>query len=247
MKNLDREKIEALNKRLKKKKYVSILLAFFTLGVNIFAWFAFSANVGLELDATVASWDVEFRDENEVLSKDVEVEVSKMKPGMDDFVKTITVETKSDVESSFSYEVTSFSLLGHTIDLTTKSDVTTYLKEFYPFSVRLIPSKVTLTKDDSITFDVSVIWPYEVTPTPYFAQDEVYSFNDSFIYYQQSSGSYSETEVTSSTYDSLKSSTYLEKDDADSYFGIECHKYEENSGKACLVLKLRMLVEQKNS
>ncbi len=50
-KRLTREQLEVLQKKFRKKKYLSILLALFTLGVNIFAWFAFSANAGLELDA----------------------------------------------------------------------------------------------------------------------------------------------------------------------------------------------------
>ena len=61
-KQITREQLESLRKSLNKRKYFSILLALFTLGVNIFAWFAFSANAGLELDANVAAWDVEFKD-----------------------------------------------------------------------------------------------------------------------------------------------------------------------------------------
>ena len=39
-----KEKDLSLRQRILKKKYISIFLALFTLGVNIFAWFAFSSN-----------------------------------------------------------------------------------------------------------------------------------------------------------------------------------------------------------
>ena len=41
-KETNEEKIVALKKAILKRKYISIFLALFTLGVNIFAWFAFS-------------------------------------------------------------------------------------------------------------------------------------------------------------------------------------------------------------
>ena len=244
MKQIDAEKIAFLRKKLKRQKYVSILLALFTLGVNIFAWFAFSANASLTLDGTVASWDVEFKD-NGVISRNIYIEVSKMKPGMANFTKTIDIETESDVTSQFSYEFVSFSILGVSVDLTNKSNVETYLRDFYPFSITTLASKYTLTNNDSITFDVNVVWPYDSATPKYFGQDEVYSYNDTFIYYTPSGNSYVNANIASSSaYASQKSSLYLEKDDADSFFGMECKAYEANTGEPCLKLQMRLLVEQ---
>ena len=81
----------------------------------------------------------------------------------------------------------------------------------------------------------------------YYKQDDVYQFDSSFPYYQFSNGIYTLTNVTSSIYNSLKSNLYLEKDDADSYFGMKCHEYEESTGKACLSLTLKLLVRQRNT
>ena len=239
-----KKRIHSLRDGLRKRKYISILLALFTLGVNIFAWFAFSANAGLTLDATVASWDVEFKDENSTVFRNYLIEVTKMKPGMSDYESSVTIQSNSDVEADFRYEVTSFSLLGHTINLANKSDVFTYLSDFYPFSVSFDADKMVLVNNDSITFTVTVSWPYEESNT-YYAQDEVYEFDDSFVYYTKSGNVYTPFAVAnSSAFQTHINSLYLEKDDADTFFGMKCKAYETTSGQPCLVLNMRLLVIQ---
>ena len=246
-KQIDRDKIRHLNKKLKKQKYFSLLLALFTFGVNIFAWFAFSANAGLGIDATIAAWDVEFKDNGEI-SRNMFIEVSKMKPGMSDFVRTIEVNNKSDVVAKFSYEFVSVSLLGHIINLSNIDDIEDYLSSFYPFSVQFTPSSYEIAANGLITYNVSVTWPYEDIEgtTTYYKQNDVYDYNDSFLYYTKTGERYDLFNVPSlSVYNSNKSSLYLEKDDADTYFGMACHHYEEESGQPCLTMNLRLIVEQK--
>ena len=74
------------NKTLYAERYINSL---FTLGVNIFAWFVFTTNASVGLDATVASWDVEFRDDQDQAMQNFTISVTKMKPGMPDFTKSI--------------------------------------------------------------------------------------------------------------------------------------------------------------
>ena len=147
-----------------------------------------------------------------------------------------------------SNKIVSFSLLGNTVDLTTKGDAVNYLKTFYPFSISFLPSKETLDPNDTITFDVNVVWPYESETPKYYAQDEVYDYNESFIYYKLNGANYQETTISNaSAYASDKSNLFLEKDDADTYFGMQCKSYEQASGNPCLSLTVRLLVEQKLS
>ena len=194
-KQITREQFESLRKSLNKRKYFSILLALFTLGVNIFAWFAFSANAGLELDATVAAWDVEFKDNTGVIARDILVEVTKMKLGMPDFNKTIEIESKSDVSANFSYQVLSLSILGHTINLANIQDVEDYLENYYPFSVTFDASSYVLSPTDSVTFEVNIVWPYDSQTPKYYQQNEVYDYNESFYYYLKSGTTYTETSI----------------------------------------------------
>lgn len=196
-KQITREQLESLRKSLNKRKYFSILLALFTLGVNIFAWFAFSANAGLELDATVAAWDVEFKDNTGVIARDILVEVTKMKLGMPDFNKTIEIESKSDVSANFSYQVLSLSILGHTINLANIQDVEDYLENYYPFSVTFDASSYVLSPTDSVTFEVNIVWPYDSQTPKYYQQNEAYDYNESFYYYLKSGTTYTETSIAS--------------------------------------------------
>ncbi len=245
MKEEDRARqIAALSKQLRKRKYFSIMLALFTLGVNIFAWFAFSANVGLTLDATVASWSVNFKDNNDVVVRNVVVEVTKMKPGMSEFTSTVTVENDSDVEADFDYEITSLSILGNVVNIASQANVFQYLSTYYPFAITFTTDKMSLIANDSLHFTAHVTWPFE-NSSSYYAQNNVYQFDDTFIYYTRSGSTYTPTTVANSTaFLNNIDNLYLQKDDADSYFGMRCNEYETNTGSACLVLTMKLLVTQ---
>lgn len=244
-KQTNEETIIALRKALLKRKYLSIFLALFTLGVNIFAWFVFTTTSSVGLDATVASWDVQFRDDQGMVMQTFVIDVTKMKPGMTDFNKTITVRNLSDVDADFIYEVTSFELLGHTIQ---NNNLYNYLNTRYPFSLTLNASKAVLNASDEVEFDIGLVWPYDSVTEIYYALDDAYQYDASLPYYQLSSGTYSLANVTDQTsYNSLKSGLYLKKDDADSYFGMRCNEYETSTGNACLRVNLRLLVQQSNA
>lgn len=241
------EKIVALRKALLKRKYFSIFLALFTLGVNIFAWFVFTTTAKLELDATVASWDVQFRDDSGEEMQSFEIDITKMKPGMDDYTKTITINNRSDVDADFIYEVSSFELLGYSIQMNDRAAMLNYLRNNYPFSVQFSASKDVLAASDEVQFDINLTWPYESETEIYYKQDDVYEYEPSLPYYRLSGGTYSSYNVSnSSTYESMKSRLYFAKDDADTYFGEKCHEYEDATGRACLILNLKLLVQQKN-
>lgn len=247
-KETNEEKIAALKHALLKRKYISIFLALFTLGVNIFAWFVFTTSASVGLDATVASWDVEFRDNQDQAMQNFTISVTKMKPGMPDFTKSIYIYNRSDVEADFIYEVTSFTLLGHTIQLADNATMINYLRTNYPFSINLNPSKVILSANDNLQFDVVISWPYDSQTELYYKQDDVYSYDPSLPYYRLSGGEYSLYEVANaSVYSSMKSRLYFAKDEADTYFGMNCYNYEQNTGNACLTLNLRLLVQQRNA
>lgn len=247
-KKANEEKIIALKKALLKRKYFSILLALFTLGVNIFAWFVFTTTAQLGLDATVAAWDVQFRDDSDQAMQSFVIDITKMKPGMDDFTKTISVYNRSDVDADFIYEVLSFDLLGHHFETGNSNDMINNLKSNYPFLVTFNASKNILNASDEVQFDVSLTWPYETNEPHYYKQDDVYNYESSLSYYRYLNNIYSLYNVPDvSTYNSNKTSLYLDKDDADTYFGMKCHEYEESTDKACLSLNVRLLVQQRNN
>lgn len=247
MRKVRKAKITSFNKAILKRKYISIFLALFTFGVNIFAWFAFSSHANVSLDATISSWDVEFSSNGEA-TQNLVIDVTKMKPGMNNFTKTIDVSNHSDVSADFTYEITSFKLLGHTFNNMTSSQLITYLGSNYPFNVSFNASKMILTTNDTLTFDINVAWPFESASTTYYKLDSAYQYDSSFVYYKLVNNSYNPFSVpNSSVFNSNLNELYLEKDDADTFFGMNCDTYESNSGEACLVLNLKLMVLQRNA
>ncbi|MBQ6323883.1 MAG: hypothetical protein IJI22_03520 [Bacilli bacterium] len=233
-------------KALLRKKYVALLLALFTFGVNIFAWFAFSANAGLEIDGTVASWDVDFKDSNGVSSRNFVIDVS-MKPGMDDFSKVITIYNHSDVTAVLNYEITNVTMFGNTVNLSGITDKINYLKTAYPFVIDISANKMRLNVNDVAEFTTAVSWDFDSVNPVYFKVLDVYQYDSSFEYYLLNNDTYSLVNVANDTaYNNLKNELYLAKDDADTYFGTQCGIYEKSTNLPCLVIEMNVSVEQEN-
>ena len=242
-----KEKLTSLQKKWKKKKIMAILLALFTFGVNTFAWFVFSSHVRSNVDVNVSAWDVEFMNENEVLVQEVYVAVTQIHPGMTDYTRTFTVRNKSDVDASFTYDIVSLTILGRSVDVSNLVNFESYLENTYPFSIEVSASENILGYLDTSDFEITVSWDYETTPTTYFALNSVYDYNPTFVYYEHANDSYTTATVTDLTYTSLRDNLYLEKDDADTYFGMMCGDYESTTGDPCIELEMLLTVEQINS
>lgn len=238
-----KEKLERINRKLKRKKYTAILLALFTLGVNAFAWFVFSTQVGAEVHGSVASWDIELTNSNNQLVNNVLIEVN-MKPGMPDFSQTYQIHNQGEVDATFTYEVDSLSILGRNITLTGINDLDDYLENYYPFSITISSNKSVIPSLDTANFTVTVEWDFEDS-TKYHALNNVYDFDPGFTYYQLSNGNYVEFNATSSNYLTNRSSLFLQRDDADTYFGSNCKTYEDTSNAACLQIGITLAVQQK--
>ena len=239
-----KEKLDFLQKRMKKKKIMALLLALFTLGVNAFAWFVFSTHAEFTYEGQVTSWDVELQEGEHAVNNFI-IAVD-MEPGMTDFEKEYVVNNYGGVNARLTYEVTSLSILGTTVDLTGVADPIAYLQTFYPFSIDISSDKTVILSGDEAEFDVVISWDFE-DATAYYQMNEVYNFDDSFIYYQKSGNVYTPFAVTSSTYTANRSSLYLEKDDADTYFGMNCGTYQDTTGLSCLELQISLAIEQDNT
>ena len=164
---------------------------------------------------------------------------------MDDFVKTIVVNNNSDVDADFDYEIESATLLGKTIPITSQTQIFNQLNNRYPFSVFFVTTGTVISHNNVITFDVNATWDYE-SPTPiYYQLDNIYDYDASLTYYKKVNNNYVEYTPTSETdFIDQRSNLYLEKDDADSYFGERCYQYEAANSKACLVLTVKLVAIQ---
>ena len=236
-----KETLDLLSRRLRKRKFMAILLALFTLSVNAFAWFVFSTHSDYTYEGKVASWDVELREGGELVN-DFIIAVD-MKPGMSDFSKNYVVNNLGDVDAKLSYTIDSVKLMGRTVDLTGISDPVNHLKTFYPFVVDINSDKTVILQGQSANFNVEVSWDFE-DDTAYYALNNIYDFDETFKYYTKSGSTYNEFAATSANYVSNRANLYLQKDDADTYFGMKCGAYQESTDLPCLEIKFQLTVEQ---
>lgn len=237
---------ESLQKNRGKIKRMSLLFAFFVLGVNIYAWFVFIAKANLDVEANVVSWDINFFDENTEV-KDLSIK-ERLYPGMPNYEKTVTVTNSSETNAEFEYEIDRLSILG--IDSipvgATNDEVIESLNNDYPFKIHFQHDKNQLAPGDSLTFQVFMDWEYE-NANLYYKLTQHYTFDPSLVYYNLENGVYVENNtINSSNFEVNKLNLYLLKDDADSFFGEACDQYETATGKACVSYHVVLKVTQTN-
>lgn len=238
----------ALQKQRKKIKRRSIFLALFVLGVNAYAWFVFLSSASVNVKANVISWDVNFLDENSPV-KDVEVITEDLYPGMPKYQKTIKVYNRSDVRANFTFKVDSITVLGEeTMNATdTTDEAVNYLKDTYPFIVTFDYDKTVLEKDDHLNFTVNIEWPYEKDDTlarEYYKLTSQYKYDPSVSYYSLSNGAYIKDDISEAEFNASKTNLYLEKDDADSFWGSTCKAYKADNEEVCFKFHILLTVTQ---
>ncbi len=242
---------EELQKRKKWMKRRSFLLAFFVLGVNAYAWFIFIAKANLSVSSNVVSWDVSFSDGTSQI-QNLDIQTDDLYPGMNPYTKTITITNSSDVKAEFSYRINQITVLGEDVDLSnyTEEQALEILQNTYPFEFQIATSKTLLDEHDQLDFSVSVHWDYEATDTSksYYRLTSQYRFDPSVVYYTLNGGDYiAQTGLTEEQFQANQTNLYLEKDDADSFFGARCSQYVEETGNPCVNFHLLLLVSQRNA
>lgn len=235
-----------LQKSRKRMLLRSLLFALFLIGVNIFAWFTYVSKAGLQLEGNISSWDVEFNANGKPTTK-VDFYVSDMKPGMLDYSQKVIIHNLGEVSADVSYDIASLSIMGRDVDTSNKDEIIRRLNSFYPFSVNLNIDSVIIQPQGYTNFSASLSWDYE-NQEKFYQLDSLYDYNGEFNYYNLVNGKYVVNDsVTADNFNELRNNLYLEKDDADSYFGYACGQYEKNTGKSCLAMKLVLKVIQKEA
>lgn len=235
-----------LQKSRKRMLLRSLLFALFLIGVNIFAWFTYVSKAGLQLEGNISSWDVEFNANGKPTTK-VDFYVSDMKPGMLDYSQKVIIHNLGEVSADVSYDIASLSIMGRDVVVSNKDEIIKRLNSYYPFSVNLNIDSVIIQPQGYTNFSASLSWDYE-NQEKFYQLDSLYDYNGEFNYYNLVDGKYVVNDsVTADNFNELRNNLYLEKDDADSYFGYACGQYEKNTGKSCLAMKLVLKVIQKEA
>ena len=254
VKRLSKDKVrdvyKSLQKERKRIKTRSILMAGFVFGVNVFAWFIFISKASVTVNGNVVSWDVNFSDSSEVISN-VVVETADLYPGMPTYTKEIYITNSSDVGGTFDYTINSIKIMNDEImtTSTTQEGANVYLQTTFPFIVTFDSSKTDLDKQDDMTFTINIDWPLEkddVGAREYYRLTSHYKYDPTVTYYSLTNGVYNKVDnVTEALFEVNKTGYFLEKDDADSFWGSTCQAYRDETGVACFSFNMLLKVTQK--
>lgn len=246
-KKLSENLVHSDKKKSRKKVIIrSILLIALLLVVNTFAWFTYISRAGLTLSGSVIDWDISFLNENGAI-KEVKVDITDMKPGMLPFEYDIQIQNNSDVAANIHYTVTSAKLLGNELLQEGQEDaVVESLRTEYPFVLELTSDRDDIQIGEMISFKITLNWDYQANT--YYKVNNLYTYDSGVYYYTLVDGTYQiDNTVTQDNFlEKVATGIYLEKDDADSFFGYACGKYENETGEPCLQLKVDLNVTQAN-
>lgn len=237
-----------LNNSKQRKKTIirSIVLIIFLLGVNTFAWFTYVSNVDVSINGSVISWEINFLDENGA-TNNVDVEITDMKPGMLKFEKDIEIINRSDIGAEINYEIKSVKFLGKEIlQGQTTENIVNSLKNDYPFIFNIEVDNPQMEIDSKSTFKATMDWNYE--EDRYYKLNSLYEYDPSIYYYSLTQNTYQiDNTVTQENFASkVENGLYIEKDDADTFFGEACGTYEKDTDSPCLTVSLHLSVTQAN-
>ncbi len=248
-KKIGRQFTEAERKYIKKNRKIliirSVLMLGFLLVFNVFAWFIYISKVNTEMDIHAVSWDVVFS-EGGTAVKDVTIALD-VYPGMEQYSHSISVNNASETAANLFFDTKSVTLFGEELLTSSMTEIQkqSMLSNDLPMSIEYTFTRTVVNQASTSSFTVYVNWPYE--NTNYYKIPSVFPYSSDLTYYIKNGSNYYVQEVTSATYDTLKSSLYLEKDEIDSYIGEKCGVYQNTYNKSCLVIKGELVAEQANT
>ena len=130
--------LEVIKRVLKKVKLSTVLLLFFLLSTNVFAWFIYTTKVDSNITAHVKAWNVSFTVGSTELSQEINFDITEVYPGMTPYHQKITATNNSETKAKFTYEIISASILGETYKTgsnLTSEELSQKLANDYPFKV----------------------------------------------------------------------------------------------------------------
>ncbi len=157
--------MEKIVKIIKKVKIRNILILILLIIFNTYAWFIYATRVATDISVHIASWNVEFATGEDETTTNILVQVDRAYPGMENYLKEITVKNKGEMKAKLDYKIKSLKVMDDKYvvgENTTDEELKNKIETEYPF-------KINITKDDSELsqgigdgkFSISVEWSYE--------------------------------------------------------------------------------------
>ena len=245
-KKINRQFTEEEKAYMKKNRKIllirSVLMLGFLLVFNVFAWFIYISKVNTEMDIHALSWDVVFSEGGNAV-KDVIIDLD-VYPGMEEYTHSISVTNSGETDANLYFDTKSVTLFGIELlssDMTEEEKQAALVNQL-PLTIDYEFTNTVVNQSRNSSFTINVNWEYE--NSKYYKVPSVFEYDSDLTYYTRSGANYTEQAVTSATYNSLKNSLYLYKDDIDSYIGERCGYYQKAYNKSSLVLKGELVAEQ---
>ena len=179
MKDDEVKDLEASTEKKKKKKSILriliernkigfIILVFFTLTANAFAWFIYSQIVSSEISAKVKAWNISMTGEQDGV---IEFDLDDLYPGMTTYSESVELSNTGDLDARVTFTVHSITIMGEThsiedpeyanlADPATALD--TYIRNTYPFVINYSTTDTVIAAETGhMDLNFSVSWAYE--------------------------------------------------------------------------------------
>lgn len=155
-------------KKLFSNKYLTLktlIILVVLLVFNSYAWFVFATKVSGGLTAHVTSWNITFQIGDDETITNVEIDVSKIYPGMETYTKEIKAKNVGESVADLSYQYQSLRVLDeeYTVGTNcTQEELNDRILNQYPFKISVTIDKTELeTQNGEGLFIIKVEWPYE--------------------------------------------------------------------------------------
>lgn len=162
MKENKKEKKVIFNKYLTLKALIVLVVL---LAFNSYAWFVFATKVSGGLTASVVAWDITFQVGDSETITNIEIDVSKIYPGMETYTKEISAKNSGESEANLAYKYKFLTLLGEEYivgENITQEELESKIQNEYPFKISVTVDKTELTTGfEEAHFTIKVEWAYE--------------------------------------------------------------------------------------
>ena len=160
-----KEKFEKLKNRIKKIKLKHLVLLICLLIFNTYAWFIYATEVSTSITAHVTSWNIEFVTGDDEIVTNIEIDLDRIYPGMDDYEKIVEVHNRGETKAKLSYEFVSYQILGETFEVGedyTSTELENKIEQDYPFKINVQIDTDSIDESNGKgEFKITVSWPYE--------------------------------------------------------------------------------------
>ena len=163
-------KAEENNTQKKTKKIIkyinpkTMIILILLLVFNVYAWFIYATRASLDLTTHVAAWEISFDAGEHESTTSVIIEIDRIYPGMEDYVKEINVYNRGELAANLSYNVMSINILGDSYEVGENytSDDLQNILDSYPFKITIETTSDQIEAENGTgKFIIKVVWPFE--------------------------------------------------------------------------------------